>query len=93
VALNKSDIIRSLKQKGFSQRQNDHVYFNYETTDGALTDIFTKVSHGSNKTIGDSLISEMAKQCKVKRNEFIGLVTCSLNRLQYEEILKEHKDI
>ncbi|MDR1019488.1 MAG: hypothetical protein LBL73_01920 [Synergistaceae bacterium] len=93
MALDKSKIRRNLKRKGFRERQSDHLYLNYETSDGKLSDISTKISHGSAKDIGDSLVSEMARQCRIKKTEFVDLINCSLSRKQYEKILEKLGEI
>jgi hypothetical protein len=95
VELNKSDIRSSLNKKGFIEepRPKDHVYFNYQTTDGAGSDISTKISRGSAKSIGDSLIAEMATQCRIKKSDFVALIRCTLDRGQYEKMLREKEEI
>jgi predicted transcriptional regulator len=84
----------SLNRKGFIEKSHskDHLYFYYETTDGARTDISTKISHSSTKAVSDSLIVEMAKQCRVKKSDFVELIRCSLDQAGYEQILKR-KDL
>jgi predicted transcriptional regulator len=91
--LDKARIEKSLTKKGFIKRDNDHRYFIYETIDGERTEISTKTSHGSSKSIGDSLIAEMAKQCRLKKEEFLGLINCPLNRKKYEDILRKNDSI
>ena len=89
VQLDKSDIEKSLKKKGFIEYDTDHKYLVYKSTDGILTTIKTKLSHGAlPKSIGDTLIILMAKQCKLKKNEFIDLIKCPIDRTKYEHILK-----
>ena len=79
-----------LERKGFVKKERDHHYFRYFTEDGLKTPIYTKTSHGNkSKEINDSLLSEMAKQCRLTQREFILFVDCSLDRSSYERILKE----
>ena len=89
MQLNKSDIERSLKRKGFIERQSDHKVFLYKTMDGVETSIMTHMSHGSRKSVEDHLINAMAKQCRLKKSEFVDLVKCPIDREKYEAFLKE----
>lgn len=44
----------------------------------------TKVSTGTKyKTLGDDLVSAMAKQCKVTSKQFLELVNCTMSRDQW----------
>lgn len=79
----------SLQAKGFKKDDKDHHYFLYWTLDGKLTTIKTKASHGSTKTISDSLIAMMAKQCSLEKKDFLNLVDCPLNQKKYEEIIRD----
>ena len=38
------------------------------------------------KVIPDNLISQMAKQCKLTKQQFVNLVDCPLSRDQYENV-------
>ena len=87
-----NDVERSLKTKGFKQREGDHSYFNYYSTTGKETAIFTKTSHGA-REIDDSLLGRMARQCKLSRADFDRLVDCPLDRDSYEIKLIEQKAI
>lgn len=44
------------------------------------------------KTISDNLLSQMAKQCHLTKNDFIDLIDCPLTQDKYEQILKD-KDV
>ena len=89
MQLNKSDIERSLKRKGFIERHSGHKIFVYKMIDGTGTSIVTLMSHGSGKSIDDALFNIMPKQCKLKKNEFVDLIRCPVDREKYEAILKE----
>lgn len=81
----KSDVIAGLKKKGFIDgKSNHHKYYVYQTIDGKLSKVFTYTSH-SGKELHDHLLSQMAKQCKLKREEFLKLVDCPMSRKEYEE--------
>ena len=90
----KSKIEKSLTKKGFQQKQGDHHFFIYYTLDGKKSLIKTKTSHTPKmKQIGDSLLGQMAKQCKLSKQEFLNLVDCPLDQQAYEEILEEKDEL
>lgn len=80
------DIKRSLSKKGFSSTESDHTFYHL-WVDGKKTSIWTKYSHGE-KEIGDPLINQMAAQTKLKRDQFMGLIQCSLSGTEYVDILR-----
>jgi predicted RNA binding protein YcfA (HicA-like mRNA interferase family) len=84
----KSDVIAGLKKKGFESTKNTHhQYYAYRMIDGRISDVFTYTSH-SGKELSDSLLSKMARQCKLKREEFLKLIDCPMSRQEYEQDLK-----
>lgn len=56
--------------------------------DGRRTRARTKISHGGKTDIGDALLHEMARQCKINKQQFQDLVKCPLSREKYEDILR-----
>ena len=79
---------KGLKQKGFEKDNRHHKYFYYVTTKNVWTTIKTRVSHKSSGTdIGKGLIGEMAKQCKISKENFIKLIDCTLSQTEYERLL------
>ena len=78
-----TDVERSLQAKGFEAAKGDHNYFHYYSKAGKKTRVFTKTSHGA-REIDDSLISMMAKQCKLNNKDFGLLIDCPLDRDAYE---------
>ena len=78
-----SDVEKNLQAKGFRSREGDHNYFNYYSKAGKKTAVFTKTSHGS-REIDESLLSLMAKQCKLSNKDFGLLIDCPLDRDTYE---------
>lgn len=86
----RADIERGLKTKGFTLETGDHRYFVYHTASGSLTDVWTKTSRGSHyKSLGPFHLGEMARQCRLKKNQFLDLIDCPLSRSAYEKILAE----
>jgi predicted RNA binding protein YcfA (HicA-like mRNA interferase family) len=88
MPLDKRDVETALLKKGFVREEGDHSFFRYWTISGNKTSIYTKTSHGSGyKTLGDNLVSKMAKQCDLENNQFKQLVACPLTRSELEKIL------
>ena len=87
-----SEVEKSLTTKGFKRKEGNHSYFNYYATSGKKTAVFTKTSHGA-REIDDSLLSLMARQCKLSRADFDLLIDCPLDRGAYEIKLIEKKVI
>lgn len=87
----KKQIEDAFKAKGFYQDDTHHHVFIYVRMDGKKTNVRTRTSHSSKmKSIGDPLLGEMAKQCKLSRAEFIKLVDCPLSREDYERCIGEY---
>jgi hypothetical protein len=80
-----------LLAKGFEQREGDHHYFIYWSMDGRRSLAKTKTSHGASRELSDELLGKMAKQCGVTKKQFLDLIDCSLNRVDYETILREKR--
>lgn len=90
MAIERRSLIASLEKKGFSVSAGDHNFFTYRTLEGQKTSVWTKTSHGSShKTLGDQLVSAMAKQCGLNNGQFARFVECPLSREEYERILVE----
>lgn len=77
------EVEQSLRQKGFRSREGDHSYFVYWSQAGKKTAVFTKTSHGA-RELTDSLLAQMARQCRLSRADFDRLVDCPLTRADYE---------
>ncbi len=77
------EVEKSLLNKGFQAGGGDHNYFLYYSRAGKKTIVRTKTSHGS-KEIGDNLLAQMAKQCRLSNKDFGLLVECPLSRDDYE---------
>lgn len=87
----KKAVESALKKKGFKLKEGHHHYFIYHTIAGKKTTIKTKTSHTpSMKEIPDNLLSQMAKQCRLKKDQFFDLLDCPLEQKGYEEILREN---
>jgi hypothetical protein len=90
----KIDVESALKRKGFNQTEGDHHWFVYVTIEGEKTTSRTKTSHTQKmKDIPDNLLSQMARQCKLSKKDFLDLIDCPLSRDAYEEILKDQEKL
>ena len=84
----KDDIEKGLVKKGFVKNEGDHHYFVYHNLSGKKTAVFTKTSHTPKmRQIPDNLISQMARQCRVNKQNFLNLIDCPLSQSQYEELV------
>ncbi len=86
MILSAKTVVAALKRKGFQSSNSHHVTFLYLKKDGTLSSIRTRVSHNSGD-INDYLIGEMAKQCKLSKNDFKDFVDCRLSQDGYEKLV------
>jgi len=90
MPLDRRDVEKALQQKGFDPSSGDHSFFAFYTMSGKKTSVWTKTSRGSgHKTLGDNLVSAMAKQCGLTKGQFLQLIDCPLSREELERILIE----
>lgn len=89
----KRDVEASLKTKGFRQGEGDHHWFIYWTSDGKKTTIRTKTSHGATKDLGDGLLTQMARQVRTSKGQFLDLIDCPMTRDQYEDLLRQGQHV
>ena len=86
----KRDVERGLQRKGFEKINSNHRKFVYHTFDGRATHARTLTSHGRNsEDISETLLRQMAAQCKLSLNDFLDLVDCELTREDYEKELSK----
>lgn len=78
-----NEVEKSLEKKGFQRGGGDHNFFFYYTKAGKKSRVNTKTSHGA-REIDDSLLGQMARQCKLTRQDFDRLIDCPLDRDTYE---------
>ena len=82
------NVEQALTNKGFQKSGGDHRYFHYYAKSGKKSRVFTKTSHG-NRELSDSLLSMMAKQCRLTKGDFLQLVDCPLDQDAYEAKLTQ----
>lgn len=91
MALDRADIAKALRAKGFAleqgKRDHDVLVLRHH---GLKRAIFTKLSRGRQyKTIGKPLVSRMSKQLHLSKSQFSDLVSCPLSGDEYLSILRE----
>lgn len=89
ASLKIKQIESALQKKGFQRdtRGRDHIFFRFYYN-GKLSSVQTHYSHGETE-IRDPLISKMAKQINLNKDQFFTFVECHINENMYIEILKE----
>ena len=88
MALEQRDVESSLTKKGFQKSEGDHSFFTYHLAVGGKTSVWTKTSHGKGKkTLGDSLTTQMARQCGLTHSQFKLLIEYPMSRTDFEAIL------
>jgi hypothetical protein len=81
----RTDILTNLQSKGFALDEGDHYFLIYVRTDGKKSPIRTKMSRGtSHKDISDINLAQMARQVRLTKGQFLELVDCPMDRVQYE---------
>jgi len=80
-------IVRRLMKKGFDARMSKHIKLAF-IYNGRDTGIRTWVSHGT-KEISDQLLSRMAEQLNLSRQQFLDLIDCRLDEPGLIAIYKE----
>ena len=84
----KRKVESALRRKGFKADETHHHRFVFHASDGRPTSIRTQTSHSRRyKTLGDDLLGEMARQCRISKADFLGLVDCDLTRDVYETMI------
>jgi predicted RNA binding protein YcfA (HicA-like mRNA interferase family) len=81
------DVAANLERKGFVPDEGDHTFYRL-FVNGKNTGIRTKISHGE-KEIHDGLLSQMAKQIRLAKKEFLELVDCPMTESRYLQLLRE----
>lgn len=93
MVLNREKTYKNLKNKGFFDSEShskDHKWLEYRI-DGK-TMLFTKLSH-SGKDIGEHLIMQMSKQCKLSKKDFADLANCPLSAEKYRQIIENKEEL
>ena len=79
------DIDAALRKKGFYRNVSaDHVFYHF-----GGTKIGTKMSHGMmGSSVSADLISRMARQLHLSKNQFLALIDCTMSADEYREMIE-----
>ena len=78
----------ALRRKGFKADESHHHRFVYHAADGRPTAVRMHTSHSRRqKTLGDTLLNQMARQCRLSKADFLRLVDCELTHDAYEVMI------
>ena len=89
MLLRSSTVEPGLTQKGFIVEQGKDLMYRH-FYQGKRTGCWTKISHGANHDISDSLVGLMKKQLKLQTARQVReLCECTLSGERYIEILRE----
>lgn len=83
--LKTKEVQKNLCKKGFESHHTDHEMFVYKIN-GKKSEIRTKISHGETE-IGDPLISMMARQLHLSKNQFVDFAKCIMSEEEYRKEL------
>jgi len=88
------EIDSALTKKGFIRvRDGDHIRYRFYGADFDNPLARTKISHGMlGDTIGSKLLSEMARQIRLTKHQFLELIDCTLDEENYRNILEEKEN-
>lgn len=90
----KDKVEKALLKKGFQGKEGDHHFFIYYTLQGKKSSVRTKTSHTPKmKELDDGILAQMAKQCRLNKQEFMDLVDCPMSREEYETRLIQKGEI
>ncbi len=89
TAFNRRDVEAALTRKGMeADADGKHVNFTRRTPSGF--ELKTHISHGS-KSIGDKILSLIAKQCQLSNGEFRELVNCNIDEARWDELVAKRE--
>ena len=85
------DIDAALRRKGFTRDSDgDHLRYYFTMPGKGKMRIMTLISHGAfGETIGAPLISQIARQLRLTKKQFLELIDCTMDEDGYREILGE----
>jgi hypothetical protein len=85
--LDPKNTISNLCKKGFVKVDSHHHVLEFWYEEKMI--LHTRTSH-NNQDINDYLISQMSKQCKLSKKQFMDLANCPLSHDEYVKILKQN---
>ena len=93
-ALERRDVLRNLKRKGFQDdKRTRHTVLIHRDDEGQKTGVSTVVSRGTKyKTLHSPFVSTMAAQCRLTTAQFVKLVGCTMSRDEYSQHIAPPED-
>lgn len=91
MPVKKREFERAAKNKGYLEiRRGDHIFYRFKDAEGKIVDsIHTKVSHGGNGDISESLLSKMYKQMLfTTKADLVDFIACTVTEDEYREMLR-----
>ncbi|MGL6227292.1 MAG: hypothetical protein ACRC10_11795 [Thermoguttaceae bacterium] len=85
------EVDSALCKKGFERTvSGDHFrYYLYHPVNGAML-TQTKISHGMlGGTINAYLISQMSRQLRLTKRQFLALIDCTMSEAEYQIVLQQ----
>lgn len=89
MVLDAKKTLKNLRKKGFMVVDGDHKFLEFYHNNKLI--LHTKISH-EEKDLNDFLISQMSKQCKISKPDFINLANCPLSQKAYVELLRSQSE-
>lgn len=88
------EIRSALESKGFDVEEGrKHIHFIYVDLQGRTTAARTMLSHGAaGGDVSDNLLSQMARQIGLRRNDFLRLVDCPMSRADLDRSVALRED-
>ncbi|MGL6227525.1 MAG: hypothetical protein ACRC10_12970 [Thermoguttaceae bacterium] len=86
------EIDAALRKKGFHRNvDGKHIVYSIcNLADETEYKVLTHLSHGmSGTTVSAKLLSQMSRQLRLRKDQFLALIDCSLDETQYRLILQE----
>ncbi|MYE00718.1 MAG: hypothetical protein F4Y03_05480 [Alphaproteobacteria bacterium] len=95
MTFKRGEIKAALTSKGFNAFSgSNHEKFIYFRLSGLKTHVFTLMSYGrSGMDIATRRVGDMARQCRIDRETFTGLISCDIDQEEYEAVLIQQKDL
>ncbi len=81
----------ALRKKGFRREMDGkHIWYHFSKSNGKDSDVKVMMSHGMmGSTLSAKLISDMAKQLRLTKSQFLAFIDCTLDEKGYREILEK----
>ena len=70
-----------------------HIWYYFQDSQGEDSSVKMMMSHGVfGETIGAPLISQMARQLRLTKTQFLDFIDCTVSETDYRDILREQDE-